>query len=256
MKNYCAFLYAISFMMHLNATPTYSVNYTEDHTCEITLDFALNPNATIYGDSLKLSIDHPDIELVSWHPNYEPTTKYDESFKENKQVFTKNFSITARAKSKSGSFPSEAYLHCAYYTSENKKMCEDVFPLAAPLFDTPAPETQTLAKADIPTSVETTAVPKEKTLSFSERLSNLVETTDSLALRLLLVLVLGLLMSLTPCIYPMIPITVGILQGQAKQSFIYNFFIALSYTIGISTTFASLGFSVAFAGKKVWRAHE
>src|SRR5437868_459595 len=39
--------------------------------------------------------------------------------------------------------------------------------------------------------------------SWSSYISNLVQTTDSLALKLFFVLILGLLLSLTPCIYPM-----------------------------------------------------
>ena len=52
---------------------------------------------------------------------------------------------------------------------------------------------------------------------------------------------LGLLLSLTPCIYPMIPITIGILQAQGSSSFWRNFSLALAYTMGIATTFALLG---------------
>ena len=50
--------------------------------------------------------------------------------------------------------------------------------------------------------------------------SKTMEHSNSLFIRLLLVFLLGLLMSLTPCIYPMIPITVGILQTQGTKSVI------------------------------------
>ena len=58
--------------------------------------------------------------------------------------------------------------------------------------------------------------------SWSSHISTLVQTTDSLALKLFFVLILGLLLSLTPCIYPMIPITVGILQAQSSTSVLRN----------------------------------
>ena len=80
-------------------------------------------------------------------------------------------------------------------------------------------------------------------------ISKTVEQTHSLPIRILLVFLLGLLMSLTPCIYPMIPITAGILQTQASRSVIMSFLLALSYTCGIATTFAILGLLAAFAGQ-------
>ncbi len=80
-------------------------------------------------------------------------------------------------------------------------------------------------------------------------ISNTMTNTDSLSIRVLLVFLLGLLMSLTPCIYPMIPITAGILQTQSSKSLLSSFLLALSYTFGIATTFAILGLLAAFAGQ-------
>lgn len=85
--------------------------------------------------------------------------------------------------------------------------------------------------------------------SWSGYISNLVQTTDSLALKLFFVLILGLLLSLTPCIYPMIPITVGILQAQSSTSLLRNFSLALAYSLGIASTFAALGLAAAFTGQ-------
>lgn len=249
MKNYFALIFTMVCMTQINATPTYSVHYSQDNACDITLDFQLAPNTVIYRDYLNLSIDHPDMQIVSWQTSCEPTTKYDEAFKENKQVFTKNFSITARAKSNGSSFPEQAQLHCVYYTSEQKKICENLFPLTAPHTQVAAATELPVTAPELQTLVDTPSASQEKSLSYSERISSLVQTTDSLAMRLLLVLLLGILMSLTPCIYPMIPITVGILQGQAKQSFLHNFLVALSYTFGIATTFALLGLTAAYTGQ-------
>lgn len=80
-------------------------------------------------------------------------------------------------------------------------------------------------------------------------LTDKITQSDSLLFRLLLVFLLGLLMSLTPCIYPMIPITAGILQSQGSKSLLTSFSLALSYTVGIATTFAILGLLAAFAGQ-------
>lgn len=78
--------------------------------------------------------------------------------------------------------------------------------------------------------------------------SNVVEKSTSRPLQLLFIFLLGLLMSLTPCIYPMIPITLGILQTTASTSLSRNFLMAGSYTLGIATTFACIGLIAALGG--------
>lgn len=73
-------------------------------------------------------------------------------------------------------------------------------------------------------------------------------TTDTIALRSLIIGGLGLLMSLTPCVLPMIPITIGIIQAGRSQSLFQNFLNSLAYTLGIALTFAILGMLAAFGG--------
>ncbi len=79
-------------------------------------------------------------------------------------------------------------------------------------------------------------------------ISNLVEGTKSRPIQILLILLLGLLMSLTPCIYPMIPITIGIIQSNKAQTLGRNFVLACAYAVGIATTFAVMGLLVALGG--------
>lgn len=237
------------FMTQLTNTQlSHSIEHRDD-LCEIQIDFAVPANTVTYYDYLKISVDSPDIELISWQADCEPTTQYDDAFKENKKVFTKDFHITARTKTKNSSFPTNAHLHCAYYSSEHKTVREELFLITPPEKIVADASSESSPAQDLQTLIDTSAIPEQKTQSFSERISSLVQTTDSLAIRILLVLLLGILMSLTPCIYPMIPITVGILQGQAKQSFIHNLLIALSYTMGIATTFAFLGLTAAYTGQ-------
>lgn len=65
----------------------------------------------------------------------------------------------------------------------------------------------------------------------------------------LLVFVVGFLTSLTPCIYPMIPITLAVLGARAKNhSHLKNFTLALTYVFGIAITYALLGVAAASTG--------
>lgn len=62
---------------------------------------------------------------------------------------------------------------------------------------------------------------------------------------LLLAFVIGIATSFTPCIYPMIPITIGILQTQASHSVARNFFLSTAYVTGMATVYATLGYFAA-----------
>lgn len=55
----------------------------------------------------------------------------------------------------------------------------------------------------------------------------------------------GVGVSFTPCIYPMIPITAGLLHRHATDSKLQNFISSLSYVCGLSSVYALLGFVVA-----------
>jgi len=81
--------------------------------------------------------------------------------------------------------------------------------------------------------------------SLKQNLSTLVEKSQQPFVRLLVCFLLGILMSLTPCIYPMIPITVGALQASRKTTLLANFTLALSYILGMAFTFAFLGLLAA-----------
>ncbi len=60
----------------------------------------------------------------------------------------------------------------------------------------------------------------------------------------------GLGLNLTPCVYPVIPMTVTFFGAQAKDQKGSNFWIAFFYLIGIAIIFAILGLISGFAGKQ------
>ncbi|MBU1007993.1 hypothetical protein KKA53_02855 [Candidatus Dependentiae bacterium] len=62
---------------------------------------------------------------------------------------------------------------------------------------------------------------------------------------LLIAFAIGIAVSFTPCIYPMIPITIGLLQSQASPSIGRNFMLASSYVAGMATVYATLGYVAA-----------
>jgi thiol:disulfide interchange protein len=84
----------------------------------------------------------------------------------------------------------------------------------------------------------------ESTSGSASILSGMIKAlsnTNSKIILLIIVFALGILMSLTPCIYPMIPVTVGILGVGQNESFRKRLLVAFLYLIGISMTFSILG---------------
>lgn len=66
---------------------------------------------------------------------------------------------------------------------------------------------------------------------------------------LLVVFGMGFLTSLTPCIYPMIPITLAVLGARTKgQSKLKSFLISFTYVLGLAMTYSLLGVVAAKTG--------
>ena len=58
----------------------------------------------------------------------------------------------------------------------------------------------------------------------------------------------GLALNLTPCIYPLIPITVSYFGGKSESNFIHTIFQGILYLAGLSVTNSVLGVSSALSG--------
>jgi thioredoxin:protein disulfide reductase len=64
----------------------------------------------------------------------------------------------------------------------------------------------------------------------------------------LIVFLAGVLTSLTPCIFPLIPITIAVLSARGVHSRRMGFLLSLSYVLGIAATYAVLGVVAASTG--------
>ncbi|MCD6116341.1 protein-disulfide reductase DsbD [bacterium] len=82
--------------------------------------------------------------------------------------------------------------------------------------------------------------------SIAGRLNNALNKGSLMAF--LIVFLGGLLTSLTPCVYPMIPITIAVIGAQASGGKLKGFILSLFYVLGIAVTFTSLGVLAAKTG--------
>lgn len=92
-----------------------------------------------------------------------------------------------------------------------------------------------------------TAAVQEPSSSLFSNFENSLQT--NLPLAFLLVFLAGVLTSFTPCIFPMLPITLSVLGHHAEsRTRMQNFVRALVYVLGIAMTYSSLGVVAALTG--------
>ena len=64
----------------------------------------------------------------------------------------------------------------------------------------------------------------------------------------LAIFVIGLALNLTPCVYPMLSVTVSLFGGQTETNAVKVFLKAATYVLGIATMYTVLGVSAALSG--------
>ena len=89
--------------------------------------------------------------------------------------------------------------------------------------------------------------------SYDDKVKNWMEKYG-LFLTSLLVFLGGLALNLTPCIFPLIPITVSYFGGQATGKISKSFVLALFYVLGIAVTYSILGTVAASTGSMLGSA--
>jgi thiol:disulfide interchange protein DsbD len=59
----------------------------------------------------------------------------------------------------------------------------------------------------------------------------------------------GVLMSFTPCVYPMIPITIAFIGAHSSGSKVKGLLLSIVYVLGMSVTYTALAATAALTGK-------
>lgn len=216
----------------------------DQKTVHINID--LSEQEYILKQTISVSLDSPHLQMGTI--NYETTAhkKYIPNFADTKDVFEKHLSIEIPITAHDNKQSMDAHLHVSFLTLPDSTMNEQIYKLSFASETTPNTNNSNY-HSDSSSTTTYSAHPEKK--SFTQSLQQMVQNNNNIWFRLLLALLLGLLLSLTPCIYPMIPITIGVLHNnQQSSSIARNFLGSLCYAFGLSTTFACLGLIAAFAG--------
>ena len=108
-----------------------------------------------------------------------------------------------------------------------------------------APATASRAVPPAPTSADKPAAAADDE---SSRIAGLFKN-DNMALVLLSFFGFGLLLSLTPCVFPMIPILSGIIVNHGHAvSHVRAFVLSLAYVLGMAVTYAAIGVAAGLSG--------
>ncbi|MCW8822501.1 MAG: thioredoxin fold domain-containing protein [Ignavibacteriaceae bacterium] len=81
----------------------------------------------------------------------------------------------------------------------------------------------------------------------SDPISNALES-NGLLIGLFFVFLGGLALNLTPCVYPLIPITIGYFGGQSEGSTTKLFFMGILFILGLAVTYSAIGVITSLTG--------
>lgn len=171
-------------------------------------------------------------------------------------VFDGTFRIGFRARLKSGATKIAATLR---YQACSDKVC---LPPNTATADIDISKIEGAAPGTATPPAATTAVPSGGAVLLSDApkgaaaKTSLLSTdvggtlaTRGLPLTLLAIFILGLALNLTPCVYPLIPITIGYFSNQSGSSTARRAALSSVYVLGIAITYSALGVFSALSGK-------
>lgn len=128
-------LFLTFFMMNLGQTNpgfiTFTIVERDPYTQEVNINFTNAKKDFMYKDFITCSVDNPAINISAWKTNKQSIAHYDSSFKEAKQVFNENFTITMLVTKKDRQQPliEPVHVYCSYYRKSEKKINHLLIPL-------------------------------------------------------------------------------------------------------------------------------
>ncbi len=247
-----------------NHSPFNATVFSQDLT-QATISFALQARESLFQDSIIISTNSPEIEVKSWTIDQTPTPHFDKQTGNTRAAYTGSGRITVQLIVHTTPRQAASLLiHYATTTYKSPQVYqttlveEETAPTAEEAHSNahePSPHTSykhpgSPMTCSTPFSISeivyngahtVIAMIKKQLVTIKNLVTTMLTTSSSTSMQLLLAFILGILMSLTPCIYPMIPITVGLLCASAQKSIVRNFLLAGAYTCGVAVVCALLG---------------
>ena len=114
------------------------------------------------------------------------------------------------------------------------------------------PQTKTISAIVTPSVAAAAVIPDNNTVvSEQDRMSDALRSGNTW-ITLLAFFAAGLLLAFTPCVFPMIPILMGIIVGQGEaQSVKKSFSLSLVYVLAMASTYTIVGILVGLSGENI-----
>jgi len=227
----------------LKVDQAFSFNfYQQNNQLEVTFDIA--PGYYLYRHQFKFKGKNVNFIPVVLAEGID----HEDEFFGIQKIFTEQLTFTINLEQ----VDSNASIKIKYQGCAEKGLCYPPTTKVIELSEITAVESALFTPSSLGENKEVNSPSKQDIAPKSEQhqLSDMLKQ-DSLLLTLIAFFVGGLLLSFTPCVFPMYPILTGIIVGQGKQlttkkAFTLSFF----YVQGMAVTYTILGIVVALAGAK------
>src|SRR3989304_6311927 len=218
----------------------------------VSVIFTVAPNHHIYKDQVKIESGEPARFTVASTELPVGKIRYDQFLEKEVedyvgQVQVKSF-LQVSKDIPAGSYDVKLKVH---YQGCSDKVC---FAPKAEEFTLPVQVE--VAKAGVSKTQEAEEIPTVSKPGEKVESTGIQKTIESrgIFVSLIIIFLAGVGLSFTPCVYPMIPITVAVIGGQAAgdqttaRSPLKAFFLSLIYVLGISIVYSAMGVAAASTG--------
>ncbi len=210
---------------------------------ELTLKMKLPPEYYAYEDKIQISISEPEHFKVG-NVKISPIITWDDKFSKKMRSGFKNDAILKAYLEAPLEFVRDSSILKIKFSYQ---ACTSQFCLFPTHKEIQVPIHLVGAIAKPSTVLNNSFAESTESFFYADNINRYLQS--SLWFGLIFVFLAGIVTSFTPCIFPMIPITLAVLGNDAeKRSRLQNFFNSLIYVLGIATTYSLLGLIAASTG--------
>lgn len=248
----------LTYMLCLSVLPSLfsvtiktKIEQTAPEQSRLEIECQLAPDEMLFHNSIQFSSNVPSVKITKWFALKEPHTYFDPRSKKSEPVYSQSVTFTLILEVPRV-LPAHAIIHMFYQTNLIKNPQERSFSIGTQQREEVTHQETKVASftpPQVPTKNNQKTTFTQTISQITTHITSLIKDKElPLIAKFILAFIIGLIMSLTPCIYPMIPITMGILQSNKSHTLLRGFSLASAYTAGLSTTFAILGMIAASGG--------
>ena len=211
-------------------------------------NFRVTPGYYLYRDKVSFEIRDAAIKVSAVNlPRGE--MKQDPNFG-NTEVFHQSFQAEITLARGTDTDPKNIKLNASYQGCSEQGLC---YPPITPTLNVSLPDAKTGLPPPPVLSEAQPATPQAAPSEGSQ--IALLFKSGSFWLIVSFFFGAGLLLSLTPCVFPMIPILSGIIVGRGhKITRMHAFMLSLAYVLGMAITYAIAGVAAGFSGDLISNA--